>query len=134
MIKCLQLRYFNDLDQQFNLIYLIADAKQQLVGVQFKSQAKGLAQLKYETLETLRAMHPPFPPPPYAPPPYDGSIGPYNDFFNEGTPGAGYQIRFNNNHSLTLVKLGKTHWYLAAPFARCILDIADFHRKNGLVK
>jgi hypothetical protein len=133
MIKCLQLRYFSDLDLQFNLIYLIADAKQQLVSVQFKSQAKNIEiSLRNETLEVLRDLHPPFGP--GAPPPQDGFMGPYQDFINEASGGASYQLRYNNNHSVTLVKLGKVHWYMPAPFARCLLDIADHHRKAGLIR
>ena len=132
-IKCYQRRYFSDLDESFNLIYFITDRKLQLVGVQFKSQAKPLHILREFSIETLRAMHPPFGPP-GAPPPWDGNIGPYNDFINEGRPGAFYQVRQSNDKSVTLVKLGNVHWYLPAPFARCLLDIADTHRKSGLLK
>ena len=132
-IKCFQFRYFSDLDESFNLIYFITDRKLQLVGVQFKSQAKPLHILRDFSIETLRGMHPPFGPP-GAPPPWDGNIGPYNDFINEGRPGAFYQVRQSNDKSMTLIKLGNTHLYLAAPFARCLLDIADKHRKSGLIK
>lgn len=132
-IKCYQLRFFSDLDESFNLIYLITDRKLQLVSVQFKSQAKPLHILRDDTLEVLRTLHPPFAPFP-APPPKDGNIGPYNDFINEGRPGAFYQVRQTNDKSVTLVKLGNVHWYLPAPLARCLLDIADKHRKSGLIR
>jgi hypothetical protein len=132
-IKCFQFRFFSDLDESFNLIYFITDRKLQLVAVQFKSQAKPLHILRDFSIETLRGMHPPFGPP-GALPPWDGNIGPYNDFINEGRPGAFYQVRQSNDKSMTLIKLGNTHLYLAAPFARCLLDIAATHRKSGLLK
>lgn len=77
-------------------------------------------------------MHPPFGPP-GAPSPWDGDQGPNNDFINEDRPGAFYQVRLSNDKSVTFVKLGNIHWYLAEPFARCLLDIADTHRKSGLI-
>jgi hypothetical protein len=132
LIKCLQKTYFADLDLRFNLVYLIADAKQHLISVMFKSQAKPLELLKEVPLEVLRTLHPPFWPD--MAPPNNGHVEVYQDYINETTGGSVFQIRYNADHSLGLIKLEKVHWYLPAPFARCLMDVAEHHRKSGLVK
>jgi hypothetical protein len=138
IIRCFQKRYFGDLDGQFNLVYLIADAKQRLVSVQFKSQAKVFPVLLPGTLEALRATHPPWGPP-VAPPPQDGVRDhSYYDFINEGRSSnglVGYQLRQSADKSVLLIRLDqKVHWYVPAPFARCLWDIGEHYRKAGLIK
>ena len=132
LIKALQKTYFQDLDLRFNFVYLIADAKQHLISVMFKSQGKPLELLREVSLEELWNLHPPFWPD--MAPPNNGNVEVYQDYLNETTGGSVFQARYTRDHSLGLIKLEKVHWYVPAPFARCLLVVAEHHRKSGTIR
>lgn len=157
-IASFQYKSFMDKERPFNLIHLILDAKRQVVGVEFVQQTPGKSAIyttegKLEpyynfltltnngstTKEVIYAILPP-----------RNSGGAeciqtvFRDYYNlvpnglPQVPGGGNGLRpgFPMVNPITPpagiipVKVYEiVHWYLAAPFARCLLEIAE---KNGV--
>lgn len=134
-VQCFQYTYFLDLGARCNLIYLISDLKGQLVSVQLKAEAIPSKSLLDRPLEVLRTL-----PNPYGPgaPTNDGSGGLYYDFLNEGEGSPTYQVRTTTDKSNALIHLmhrhKNVHWYVPAPFARVLVDIAEHYREAGVIK
>jgi hypothetical protein len=79
----------------------------------------------------------------------DGVREPYYNFLAISVNGSTindvhYQIR-DAGKGVTLIKTAlfdkkrlryreNVHWYLAAPFARTMLDIVEFHRRKGTIR
>jgi hypothetical protein len=124
-----QYKNFADRNQAFNLMLLILDAKRRVVGVQLRDQAaNGVL---------------------WEPPGPDGSKEPYYNFVSLSHNGSSqnevqYQVR-SAGRGVTLIKtalydhgkrryLENVHWYLAAPFARSLLDIVEKNRQAGMLR
>jgi hypothetical protein len=119
---------FLDRGQGFNQLFLLVDKQRRVVGVQLVDQTVN------------RILWEPQP---------DGVREPYYNFLaisvNASTTNeVHYQIR-NAGNGVTLIKTAlfdrkrlryreNVHWYLAAPFARAMLDIVEFHRKKGTIR
>ena len=118
---------FIDRDQKFDWIYLIADRKKQLVGVQLVGTLS--KRIMWEEHEIGSGKE-------------KAVFGPYYDLINMKNIGStARSVEYQVCDVGTGVKLVHTsplgshapcnvHWYLAAPLARVFLDIANFQINN----